>query len=155
GWDGALPGRPPDRPGADGQPGAGTVEVAVEHDGQRALAVMAPLGGGQGGALPCGAGLPGGGPGGDDFDQAICFMVPGRLSHAVGQGFSSPPSAVNGCPAGSTGEAFSSRLQRFSSTVTLESAAVRSASRAGMRSAAMPTQWTPGPDHGAGAKVRA
>ena len=54
-------------------------------------------------------------PGGDDFDQAICFMVPGRLSHAVGQGFSSPPSAVNGCPAGSTGEAFSSRLRRFSS----------------------------------------
>jgi len=50
-----------------------------------ALAVMAPLGSGQGGALPCGAGLPGGGLGGDDFDQAVCFMIPGRLSHAVGQ----------------------------------------------------------------------
>ena len=66
GVGGALPGRPAEGPGVDGQPGVGAMEVAVEHYGQCALAVVAPLGGGQGGALPCRAGLPGGRAGGDD-----------------------------------------------------------------------------------------
>src|SRR5215471_6297348 len=67
------PGRAADRPGVDGQPAAGAVQVAIEHDRQRVLAVMTPLGGGQGGALPCCAGLPRGGPGGDDVEQRVCF----------------------------------------------------------------------------------
>jgi hypothetical protein len=51
----------------DGQPGFCALEVAVEHDGQRALPVVMSLGGGEGGALPGGAGLAGGRPGGDHF----------------------------------------------------------------------------------------
>ena len=62
-----------DGPGVDRQPGICALEVSVEHDGEGALWVVTPLGGGEGGALPCCAGLPGGRPGGDHFEQRIRF----------------------------------------------------------------------------------
>ncbi|HYB15078.1 MAG TPA: hypothetical protein VEF71_06370 [Streptosporangiaceae bacterium] len=37
----------------NGQAGRGVPEVAAEHGGKRALAVVTLLGGGEGGALPC------------------------------------------------------------------------------------------------------
>ena len=62
-----------DWPGVDGQPGVCALKVAVEHDRQRALGVVVLPGGGECGALPGGAGLAGGRPGGDHAEESVGF----------------------------------------------------------------------------------
>src|SRR5215469_17349150 len=70
-WGGGLPRRAGAWPGVDWEPGLGVLEVAVEHDGQCALPVVAWFGGGEGGALPGCASLPTGRPGGDHLEQRV------------------------------------------------------------------------------------
>ena len=53
------------------QLGVRVLKVVDEHDGERSLAVVTPLGGGEGGALPGGAGLAAGRPGGDHLEQPV------------------------------------------------------------------------------------
>ena len=69
-------------PGVHGQPGICALKVVVEHDGERPFPVMTAAGGGQRGTLPGGAGLAGGRPGGDHFEQPVRL---GRCHASVNQ----------------------------------------------------------------------